>query len=71
MPHEAVRLHQPAAAPGAYTAADVAALLRVHVKTVRRLDARGEIPGRFVVGRAVRYRRAAVDRWIEAGCPVD
>jgi excisionase family DNA binding protein len=50
------------------TAEQIAEALQVSVKTVRRLDAERLIPGRFLVGRRVRFKRASVEEWISAGC---
>jgi predicted DNA-binding transcriptional regulator AlpA len=53
-------------------AADLAQLLGLSVRQVRRLDAAGDLPGRLTggaLGRAVRYQREIVQEWIAAGCP--
>jgi excisionase family DNA binding protein len=57
--------------PGALgvTAEQIAAALQVSLKSVRRLDAERLIPGRFLVGRRVRFRRVEVEEWIGRGCP--
>ena len=47
------------------TIREVADLLKVSDKTVRRLEARGELPG-FRVGAQVRFRREDIDAWVEA-----
>jgi excisionase family DNA binding protein len=57
--------------PGALgvTAEQIAAALQVSLKSVRRLDAERLIPGRFLVGRRVRFKRDLVEKWIGEGCP--
>ena len=47
------------------TIPDVADLLKVSVKTVRRLAGRGDLPC-FRVGVQVRFRRADLDAWVAA-----
>ncbi|QDU19988.1 helix-turn-helix transcriptional regulator [Urbifossiella limnaea] len=49
---------------------DVAKLIKVSDRTARRLDAERAVPGRFTIGRLVRYHRELVLEWIVAGCPV-
>ena len=51
------------------TVPEVAALLRIDPRTLQRWDAAGRIPGRLQLGRLVRYRREAVLKWLEQGCP--
>jgi predicted DNA-binding transcriptional regulator AlpA len=46
-----------------------AALAGVCRATWHRLRAAGKIPPPVKLGRAVRWRRAEVVAWIEAGCP--
>jgi excisionase family DNA binding protein len=47
---------------------EVAALLRVDDKTVREMFARGEIPGRRVGRKLIRFNREAVLGWLAQGC---
>jgi len=47
------------------TVVEVAELLKVSEKTVRRLAARGEVPS-FHVGAQRRFRRADIEAWIDA-----
>ena len=47
------------------TISDLASLLRVADKTVCSLVQRGDLPG-FKVGGQWRFRRTAIDSWIEA-----
>ncbi|MGL4462737.1 MAG: helix-turn-helix transcriptional regulator [Planctomycetia bacterium] len=49
--------------------AGVAGLLSVSVKTVRRMIDAGKLPPPTRVGRLIRWRRADVLLWIDAGCP--
>jgi excisionase family DNA binding protein len=57
-------------APATYDSPDVARVLGVSLRNVRRMDARRAIPGRMTIGRLIRYRRDAVDQWVAAGCPM-
>ena len=43
---------------------EVAALLRIHPRDLRRLVLEGAFPAGFKVGRRLRWRRATVERWI-------
>jgi len=51
------------------TAADVAGLLAITVRHVRALDASGRLPRPIRLGRAVRWRRDELLRWLDAGAP--
>lgn len=52
------------------SAEDLAGELRVSVRSIRRMDATGELPAPIrLSSRAVRWRRAELRAWIEAGCP--
>jgi excisionase family DNA binding protein len=53
----------------ALTKKQVAELLQICVRSLERLIADGAVPGRFLVAGAVRFRRAAIEEWIAAGCP--
>ncbi len=48
---------------------EAAALAGVCRATWHRLRAAGKLPPAVRLGRAVRWRRAEVVAWIEAGCP--
>jgi excisionase family DNA binding protein len=50
-----------------YDARDLAALLRLSVRQIWRLTDAGKIPKPFRFGRAVRWSRAVIDRWLESG----
>jgi len=47
------------------TVNEVAELLKVSDKTVRRLATRGELPS-FRVGAQLRFRRADIEAWVDA-----
>jgi predicted DNA-binding transcriptional regulator AlpA len=46
-----------------------AALAGVSRATWHRLRAAGKLPPSVKLGRAVRWKRLEIERWIEAGCP--
>ena len=58
---------------GLLTEQDVAGVLEVSLSTLRRWQREGTGPPCLEIGRQVRYRRAAVERWstgsIQAGSP--
>ena len=61
----------PPAEPLLWTPDDLAAVLQVSVRTVRRLELLGQIgPRPMTIGRGIRYRVDEVRRWIAAGCPI-
>jgi excisionase family DNA binding protein len=65
-------LAQPEAAPptlpALLTASEVAALLRINLKTVYDLNARGLLPGARRLGRrALRWHRDTVLEWLRTG----
>ncbi len=48
-----------------YMIVDIARLARCSERHIRRLAARGQIPGRIRgLGQLIRYSRAAVDAWL-------
>jgi excisionase family DNA binding protein len=47
----------------------VAALLGCSPRTVYRLSDAGKMPSPVKLGALIRWNRAAVEEWIEAGCP--
>jgi excisionase family DNA binding protein len=49
------------------TAKDVAGLLNVDIRTLRRLRHLGDVPKPITVGRVLRWRRRDLDRWLEDG----
>jgi excisionase family DNA binding protein len=50
-----------------YTARDLAALLRISVRQVWRMADAGKLPKPARFGRAVRWARSVVDKWLESG----
>ena len=62
--------YQAPIAPALMTSAELATELQISERTIRRLEITGKIgPRPMNIGRAVRYRRDEVEKWIEAGCP--
>lgn len=60
----------PSASSAMLNKQQLAALLCVSVATVERMDSRSRIPAPVKLSRGcVRWRRAEVLAWIEAGCP--
>jgi excisionase family DNA binding protein len=55
--------------PACYDVADLSVMLKLCTRTIWRMTDRGEIPGRFQVGKNVRFHKSVIDRWIAAGCP--
>ena len=51
--------------PEVLTAAEAAAYLQIPEETLRRWRSLGTGPRHAKVGRHVRYRRAALDRWLD------
>lgn len=47
----------------------VAAMLSVSARMVYRLRDSGGMPKPLIIGRLVRWRKEAIDEWIQAGCP--
>jgi excisionase family DNA binding protein len=58
-------LSEPVVAPAVFNAEEARAYLRLPDRTFRRLLAEGRLPG-FRCGRLWRFRREALERWIEA-----
>lgn len=58
-------------APALLSAQETASMLSMCPASVIRLAKRGEVPGMVKIGsKAIRFRRAELERWIEVGCPV-
>lgn len=55
--------------PVAVSAQDLAKMLRVSIRQVWRLSATGNLPRPIRLGGSVRWNRAEIQRWFEAGCP--
>jgi hypothetical protein len=49
--------------------AELAHLTSLSVRTLRRLDASRDIPGRVVVGRRVLFQTEVIREWVRAGLP--
>jgi len=49
--------------------AELARLTSLSVRTLRRLDASRDIPGRVVVGRRVLFQTEIIREWVRAGLP--
>jgi excisionase family DNA binding protein len=54
---------------GLLTEQDAAALLQVQLSTLRRWHREGTGPPCLEIGRQVRYRRAAIERWLTGTIP--
>jgi predicted DNA-binding transcriptional regulator AlpA len=52
-----------------WSAAEVAAVIGVSSRTVRRMDVAATLPQPVMVGRAVKWRAADIRGWVAAGCP--
>ncbi len=46
---------------------EVAAMLRVSERTIRRLEQRGKFPAAIRIGSSMRWREADIKNWIERG----
>jgi predicted DNA-binding transcriptional regulator AlpA len=51
-------------------AEDLARLLSVSLRHVRRMDSADELPRPLRLGGSVRWRAEEIRRWVESGCPV-
>jgi len=49
--------------------ADLAHLTSLSVRTLRRMDASRDIPGRVAVGRRVLFQTDVIRAWVQAGLP--
>jgi predicted DNA-binding transcriptional regulator AlpA len=50
-------------------AIEVARIVGHSLRFVRRLDASGMMPAGIRIRRSVRWRRAEIVAWVDAGCP--
>lgn len=50
------------------TVRDLAAVLRISVRSVHRLHRSGELPAAIRIGTALRWRRAEIAEWVRGGC---
>jgi excisionase family DNA binding protein len=55
--------------PSLLTVDDVAAMLRISTRTVRRMADSGQMPRPLRLSSCLRFRRAELDLWIADGCP--
>lgn len=53
----------------AYRAADLAQILNVSLRHIRRMDVMGKIPRPVRIGNAVRWLASEVEEWLENGAP--
>ena len=62
---------EPAAAPDKLLLdiPDLAGMLNLSVRHLRRLDACGDIPGRVEAGRRVLFQAEVIRDWVRAGLP--
>lgn len=51
------------------SARDLAALLRLSLRTIRAMDAAGKLPAPLRIGGSVRWRTDDIRAWLDAGCP--
>jgi excisionase family DNA binding protein len=55
--------------PRLLTTAQLAALLALGDRTIKRMTAARELPGIVRIGRSVRFDRNQVEAWVSRGCP--
>lgn len=55
--------------PLAVGARELAAMLRIGLRTVRTLDAAGRLPKPVRIGHSVRWNLAEIKRWLDCGAP--
>jgi predicted DNA-binding transcriptional regulator AlpA len=48
---------------------DLAVMLGLSLRHLRRMDCVGDIPGRVKVGRLVKFRAETIHEWVRAGLP--
>ena len=53
----------------AVSARDLAVMLGVSLRQVWRLNSAGKLPKPIRLGGSVRWNRAEIHQWFEAGCP--
>lgn len=49
--------------------AELSRLTSLSVRTLRRLDSAGDVPGRVVCGRRVLFQTETIREWVRAGLP--
>jgi len=52
-----------------FTMKDVARLLRVSVRSVRRMKKTGVLPPAIEIGRSSYWKATVIEQWIDDGCP--
>ena len=52
-----------------YDAEDLASVLQLSVRTIRRLDATGVLPDALRLGKPKRWLSSTILEWMKAGCP--
>jgi excisionase family DNA binding protein len=55
--------------PVVYETDELATMLKVSGRHIRRMVDAGRVPGVIRLGRLVRFNVQAIDDWIRAGCP--
>lgn len=53
----------------AISARELAEMLNVSLRQVWRLNSAGKLPKPIRLGGSVRWKRAEIQQWFEAGCP--
>jgi predicted DNA-binding transcriptional regulator AlpA len=61
--------NRPTVEPLLLSARDLAAMLRLGLRTVRSMDAAGKLPAPMRIGGCVRWKFSEILDWINAGCP--
>ena len=68
-PRLADAVEKPTIGPRVYDATELAAVLKISSRHLRRLVDAGLIPGVIRLGRSVRFNANEIDSWIQANCP--
>ena len=62
-------MHDAYVSPLLLSARDLAAMLRLGIRTIRAMDAAGKLPAPVRIGGSVRWRSEEIRAWLDAGCP--
>jgi len=62
-------MHDAYVSPLLLSARDLAAMLRLGLRTIRSMDAAGRLPSPIRIGGSVRWRSEEIRAWLDAGCP--